>query len=115
MASSEDYLVYVLDLLEQVPDVSHRKMMGEYVLYAQGKVFGGIYDDRFLVKPTDAAKHLLPDADYQLPYDGAKPMIAVNIDNKQRVAELVAAICAELPEPKKRKKQESAGGCDTHV
>ncbi len=100
MASSEDYLAYVLDLLVQVPDVSHRKMMGEYVLYAQGKVFGGIYDDRFLVKPTDTAKRLLPDADYQLPYEGVKPMLAVNVEDKQRIAELVAAICAELPEPK---------------
>lgn len=103
VASSEDYLAYVLDLLAQVPDVSHRKMMGEYVLYAQGKVFGGIYDDRFLVKPTDAAKRLLPDADYQLPYEGAKLMLAVDVEDKQRVAELVAAVCAELPEPKKRK------------
>lgn len=103
MASSEDYLAYALDLLEQVPDISYRKMMGEYVLYAHGKVFGGIYDDRFLVKPTDTAKRLLPDADYQLPYGGAKLMLAVNVEDKQRVAELVAAICTELPEPKKRK------------
>lgn len=94
VASSEDYLAYVLDLLGEVPDVAHRKMMGEYVLYAHGKVFGGIYDDRFLVKPTDAAKHLLPDADYQLPYDGAKPVLAVDIEDKQRVAELIEAICA---------------------
>lgn len=75
-------------------------MMGEYVLYAQGKVFGGIYGDRFLIKPTDAAKHLLPDADYQLPYDGARLMLAVNVEDKQRVAELTQAVCAELPEPK---------------
>lgn len=100
VASSEDYLAYVLDLLGEVPDVSHRKMMGEYVLYAQGKVFGGIYGDRFLIKPTDAAKHLLPDADYQLPYDGARLMLAVNVEDKQRVAELTQAVCAELPEPK---------------
>lgn len=108
MASSEDYLAYVLDLLAQVPDVSHRKMMGEYVLYAQGKVFGGIYDDRFLVKPTDAAKRLLPDAGYQLPYEGAKLMLAVDVEDKQHVAELVAAVCAELPEPKKRKAKNRA-------
>ncbi|MEG0417831.1 MAG: TfoX/Sxy family protein [Gordonibacter sp.] len=103
MASSEDYLAYVLDLLSEVPDISHRKMMGEYVLYAQGKVFGGIYDDRFLVKPTNAAKCLLPDADYQLPYEGAKPLLAVDSEDKLCLAELVAAMLPELPGSKKRK------------
>lgn len=103
VASTQDYLAYVLDLLSEVPEVSHRKMMGEYVLYARGKVFGGIYDDRFLVKSTVSAKQMFPDADYQLPYEGAKPMLVIDIEDKHHVAELVQAICAELPEPKRRK------------
>ncbi|MEG0375219.1 MAG: TfoX/Sxy family protein [Raoultibacter sp.] len=103
MATSEDYLAYVLDLLSEADNVSHRKMMGEYVLYVNGKVFGGIYDERFLVKPTDAAKSLLMDAQYQIPYDGAKPMLAIDFEDKGRLAELLAAMEPELPEVKRKK------------
>ena len=105
MASDEGYLAYVMDLLGDVPDVRHRKMMGEYVLYASGKVFGGIYDDRFLVKRTPVSKRLLPDAPEQLPYEGAKPMLLVDFEDRTRLAELVAAMLPELLEPRKRKKQ----------
>lgn len=104
MATSKDYLAYVMDLLSECDNITHRAMMGEYVLYVNGKVFGGIYDDRFLVKPAESAKRLLPDADYQLPYQGAKLMIAIDFEDKRRLAELVSAIEAELPAPKKRKR-----------
>ncbi len=104
MATSKDYLEYVLDLLSEVDGIAHRAMMGEYVLYCQGKVFGGIYDERFLIKPTESAKSLLPDAEYQLPYEGAKPMLAIDFEDKRRLAEVVEAMTPELPEPKKRKK-----------
>lgn len=102
MASSTGYLEYVLDLLIDVPEVTTRKMMGEYLLYARGKLFGGIYDDRFLVKDTPASRAALPTLD--VPYDGAAQMRLVDIEDRERVAELVAAMLAELPEPKRRQR-----------
>lgn len=101
MASSEEYLEFVLDLLSKVPDLSCRKMMGEYVLYASGKVFGGVYDDRFLVKRTDASRAVLTEA--ALPYEGAAEMLVVDIDDRDAIAELVEAMLPELPAPKKRR------------
>ena len=77
--------------------------MGEYVLYYRGRVFGGIYDDRFLVKPTKSAKAMMSDANLELPYDGAKEMLLVdNVDNKEFLRELVEAMYEELPAPKKK-------------
>lgn len=103
MASSEGYLRYVLGQLGGgVPDVSFRKMMGEYVLYASGKVFGGIYDDRLLVKPTPAARRLMGDASEELPYEGAKPMLAVDPDDPERLSALVEAMLPELSQPRRR-------------
>ena len=85
-------------------DVSHRAMMGEYIIYYRGKVVGGIYDDRFLVKPTKSAAAMMPNADVELPYDGAKEMLLVdNVDNKDFLRELLEAMYAELPVPKKKK------------
>ena len=85
-------------------DVSHRAMMGEYIVYYRGKVVGGIYDDRFLVKPTKSAAAMMPNADVELPYDGAKEMLLVdNVDNKDFLRELLEAMYAELPVPKKKK------------
>ncbi len=105
MASSPEYLAYVLDLLREVPDVTSRKMMGEYLLYAEGRLFGGIYDDRFLVKDTPATRAMLPDT--QVPYEGAAPMRLVDMENADAVAELVCAMLPELPAPapKRGKKQ----------
>ena len=102
MASSPEYLEYVLDLLAGVPEVSSRKMMGEYLLYASGKLFGGIYDDRFLVKDVPAARAVL--AATEVPYEGASPMLLVDTENTEAIAEMVAAMLPELPEPKKRKR-----------
>ena len=83
MASSKDYLDYILDQLSGLDDISYRTMMGEYIIYYRGKVVGGIYDDRFLVKPTKSAAAMMPNADVELPYDGAKEMLLVdNVDNK---------------------------------
>ena len=100
MASSKEYLNYVLDLLDEVPDVTSRKMMGEYLLYASDKLFGGIYDDRFLVKDTPTAREVL--TTLGTPYEGGSPMLLVDIENKRAVAELVTAMLPDLPAPKKR-------------
>lgn len=95
MASSVGYLDYVLDLLADVPEVAYRKMMGEYLLYAQGKLFGGIYDDRFLVKDTFASRAVLQIE--EIPYDGAAPMLLVDTENTETIASLVLAMLDELP------------------
>ena len=101
MPSSKEYLEYVLDLLADVPDVSCRKMMGEYVLYASGKVFGGIYDDRFLVKKTPASLDVLAIA--ELPFEGGSEMLLVDIEDRNAVAALVMGMLPELLASKKRK------------
>lgn len=104
MASSKNYLVYVLGQFSGVEDISYRAMMGEYIIYYKGKVIGGIYDDRFLVKPTKSAKALMPDAHMELPYEGAKEMILVDdVENPDLLCKLVESMYDELPAPKKRK------------
>lgn len=104
MASSKEYLLFVLEQLSETDGIAHRAMMGEYIIYCRGKVVGGIYDDRFLVKPTKSARELMPNAPFELPYEGAKEMLMVeDIENKQLLAELLTAIADELPEPKKGK------------
>ncbi|MCR5031607.1 MAG: TfoX/Sxy family protein [Lachnospiraceae bacterium] len=103
MASSKEYLNFILEQLSGLEDITHRAMMGEYVLYYRGKVFGGIYDDRFLVKPTKSAKSMMPDADMELPYEGAKEMILVDdVDNREFLRKLVEAMYEDLPAPKKK-------------
>ena len=103
MASSKDYLEFILEQLSGLNEITHRSMMGEYILYYRDKVFGGIYDDRFLVKPTKSAKAMMPDADMELPYEGAKEMILVDdVDDREFLRELVEAIYEELPASKKR-------------
>lgn len=104
MASSKDYLEFVLEQLSDLDGISHRAMMGEYIIYYRGKVAGGIYDNRFLVKPAEAAKKLMPEAPYELPYKGAKEMLLVeNLDNRAFLAELLDSMYDELPELKKKK------------
>ena len=104
MASSKEYLDFILEQLSGSEDVSYRAMMGEYIIYYRGKAVGGIYDDRFLVKPVKAAKKLMPDADMELPYEGAKEMLLVDeLDNKEFLRQLLESMYEELPAPKKRK------------
>ncbi|MCD8355636.1 MAG: TfoX/Sxy family protein [Clostridia bacterium] len=104
MASSKEYLQYVLDQINLPDDVTYRSMMGEYILYYQGKIFGGVYDDRLLFKPVQAAKSCMPYAPMELPYDGAKAMLLVqNIDDGDFLRETIRAMAPELPAPRKRK------------
>lgn len=106
MASSKDYLAFIMDQLSLLDDVSYRAMMSEYIIYYRGKVIGGIYDDRFLVKDTKAARNLMPDAELELPYEGAKEMILVDeVDNREFLRDLFDAMYPELPSPKPKKKK----------
>ncbi len=104
MASSKEYLEYILDQLSGLNDISYRAMMGEYIIYYRGKVVGGIYDDRFLVKPVQSAVSMMPDADMELPYEGAKEMLLVDdVENSEFLCDLLEAMYDELPAPKKKK------------
>ena len=105
MSSTNQYLEFVLDLLGELDDVAHRKMMGGYVLYYRGKVIGGIYDDRFLLKVTPASERLLLDAPRATPYEGAKEMLLVEVEDRGTLHDVVDAMWEELPAPKKRKKK----------
>jgi len=104
MASKKEYLDFILGQLSDLEDITYRAMMGEYIIYYKGKIVGGIYDDRFLVKPTASALALIPDAVFELPYDGAKEMLLVgNVDDKAFLCSLLNAMSDELPAPKKKK------------
>lgn len=104
MASSKDYLAFVLEQLSELEDITYRAMMGEYILYYRGKVIGGIYDDRFLVKPVKSALELMPNASLELPYEGAKAMLLVDaVDDVAFLARLLNAMVDELPALKRRK------------
>ncbi len=104
MATKKEYLDFVLEQLSQLDDITYKAMMGEYILYYRGKIFGGIYDDRLLVKPTESAKRLMPTALLELPYESAKPMLLVeDIDDRDKLEQLVKAMYSELPAPKKKK------------
>ena len=104
MASSKEYLDFILEQLSELEEITYRQMMGEYILYYRGKVIGGIYDDRFLVKQTKSALAMMPDADLELPYEGAKEMLLVDeVENKELLKALIEAMYGELPAPKKKK------------
>lgn len=104
MASSKEYLDFILGQLSELDDISYRAMMGEYIIYYRGKVVGGIYDDRFLVKSTKSAVAMMPNAVMELPYEGAKEMLLVyDVDNKEFLRLLLEAMYEELPAPKKKK------------
>ena len=104
MASSKEYLEFIMDQLSGLDEVSHRAMMGEYIIYYRGKIVGGIYDDRFLVKPTKSAKAMMPEADLEIPYEGAKEMLLVdNVENRDFLRNLLEAMYDELPAAKKKK------------
>ena len=105
MASSKEYLDFILDQLSGLDEISYRAMMGEYIVYYRGRIVGGIYDDRFLVKPTKSAVSMMPDADKELPYEGAKEMLLVdNVENREFLQELLNAMYDELKKKKKKKK-----------
>ncbi len=104
MASTKEYLDFILDQLSPLEGVTYRAMMGEYVIYLRGKIVGGIYDDRFLVKPTASAVAMMPDARREIPYEGAKEMLLADVDDRDFLKELLEAIYRELPEPKKKDK-----------
>lgn len=104
MASSKDYLQFILEQLSDLEEITYRAMMGEYILYYRGKIVGGIYDDRLLVKPIKSAVSYMPEAAYELPYEGAKEMLFVdNVDDKEFLAGLFRAMYDELPALKKKK------------
>lgn len=104
MASSREYLNFVMDQFSGLDSVTYRAMMGEFILYCRGKIFGGIYDDRLLVKPTAAARRLMPNAREELPYPAGRGMLLVErVDEKDFLRELVEAMLSELPEAKKNK------------
>ena len=103
MASSKEYLDFILEQLSMLDKISFKAMMGEYIIYYKGKIIGGVYDDRFLVKNVKAAQKKMPDAPLELPYEGAKEMLLVdNVDDKEFLRDLLEAMYYELPAPKKR-------------
>lgn len=104
MASNKEYLDFILEQLSGLEGITFKPMMGEYILYLRGKIVGGIYDDRFLVKPTKSAMAMMPDAERELPYEGAKEMLLVdNVDNREFLNELLTAMFDELPALKQKK------------
>ena len=106
MASGKEYLDFILDQLSDLDSISYRAMMGEFIIYYRGKIVGGIYDDRLLVKAVPSAIAYMPDASYELPYKGAKEMLLVDeVDNKTFLTGLFNAMYDELPEPVSKKKK----------
>ncbi len=105
MPSTKEYLDFILEQLSGADEVTCRAMMGEYILYYKGRIFGGVYDNRLLIKPVAAARSLMPDAAAELPYEGAKEMLLVdNLDDREFLADLLEAVYPELPAPRKKKK-----------
>lgn len=106
MASSKEYLDFILEQLSELEEITYKSMMGEYIIYYREKIVGGIYDDRFLVKPVKSAVEYMPNAKYELPYVGAKEMLLVDdVDNKGFLTGLFNSIYDELPAPKPKKKK----------
>lgn len=107
MASTKEYLDFVLEQLAVAEEIAVRPMMGEYVLYCEGKVVGGVYDDRLLLKPTPGALRLLEEAglaaETELPYEGAKELLLADVDRRELLCRMVETIAAELPAPKRKR------------
>ena len=105
MASGKEYLHFILEQLSDLDDISYRPMMGEFIIYYRGKIVGGIYDDRLLVKKTKSALELMPAAICEFPYEGAKEMLLVDeVDRKEFLTKLFEAMYDELPLPKQKRK-----------
>ncbi|MEF2575943.1 MAG: TfoX/Sxy family protein [Eisenbergiella sp.] len=106
MASSKEYLDFILEQLSGLEEITYRAMMGEFIIYYHGKIAGGIYDDRLLVKPVSSAIRYMPTAPFESPYEGAKEMLLVEeVDNKEFLTGLFHAIYDELPAPKPKRKK----------
>ena len=106
MASSKKYLKFILGQISELEEITYRAMMGEFIIYYRGKIVGGIYDDRLLVKPVKSAISYMPTPSYELPYEGAKEMLLVDeVDNKEFLTRLFYAMYDELPAPKSKKKK----------
>lgn len=107
MATSKEYLDFVLEQLAGAGDISYRAMMGEYVLYLSGKVIGGVYDDRLLLKPVPSALRMLSESgselQFDLPYPGAKEMLVAPVDERELLVSIVSVISDELPSPKNKR------------
>ena len=104
MASTKEYLDFILEQLSELDEITYRAMMGEYIIYYRGKVVGGIYDDRFLVKPVKSAMNMMPEVGLELPYEEAKEMLLVdNVENKEFLRDLLEAMYNDLPAAKKKK------------
>ena len=104
MSSSKEYLEFILEQLSDLEGIEYRYMMGEYILYYKGKIFGGIYDDRFLIKPVKSAIDFMPNAKYEIPYKNGKEMLLIDdVDDKERLAKLIKIMYDELPERKLKK------------
>lgn len=102
MASSKEYLDFILEQLSNLDGITYRPMMGEYIIYCRGKVVGGIYDDRFLIKPVKSAVRLVNEPVFELPYEGAKEMLLVsNVDDRDFLSRLLNAMYDDLPLEKK--------------
>ena len=103
MATNKEYLNFILDQLSELDGITHRQMMGEYIIYYHGKITAYLCDDRLLVKPVASAVKMMPQAKYEPPYDGAKEMLLVeNVDDRVFLKELLEAMYPELPQPKKK-------------
>lgn len=106
MSSSKEYLEFILEQLSDLDGIEYRYMMGEYILYYKGKIFGGIYDDRFLIKPVKSAIDFMPNAKYEIPYKNGKEMLLIDdVDDKERLAKLIKIMYDELPARKLKKKK----------
>lgn len=108
MATTKDYLQFIVEQLSELDEIAYRSMMGEYIFYYRGKIAAYVCDNRFLVKPVEAAKKMLPTLRYEAPYEGAKDMLLVeDLEDKQFLKELMEAMYPELPEPKPKKKKQT--------
>lgn len=106
MATSKDYLNFIIEQLSGLEDLTYRMMMGEYILYYRGKIAAYICDDRLLVKPVESVMRMLPDAPLEPPYEGAKDMVLVeDVDNSDFLTQLFEVMYEELPFPKPKKKK----------
>ena len=105
MASGKEYLEFISEQLSELDDITYRAMMGEYIIYYKGKIVGGIYDDRLLIKPVDAAKSYMPTAPYESPYDGAKESYILDIENDELLEKVIPLLGEIVPLPKPKKKK----------